>query len=125
MGNQLTSSPVHSVATVPGKYGVIPALVTETLIAFVTMSMVLFTSADEQLKKYTRLIAAVLVCCWVFFAGPISGFGMNPARTIASALPSGIWTACWIYLFAPLAGMLLAAEVFLFSQRHKYIKSIV
>jgi aquaporin Z len=125
MGNTLTGPPVHSVVTVPGRYGVTAALLTETLIAFSTMSMVLFTSSHEHLKKYTRLISAVLVCCWVFFAGPISGFGMNPARTIASALPAGIWTAWWIYLFAPVAGMLLAAEVFLFSKRHKYIKSVV
>jgi aquaporin Z len=124
MGNRLTSSPVYSVVTVPGKDGIVPALLTEILIAFVTMALVLYTSVHEQLKKYTRLIAAALVCCWVFFAGPISGFGMNPARTIASALPAGIWTGWWIYLFAPVAGMLLAAEVFLFTQRHKYIKSL-
>jgi aquaporin Z len=125
MGNLLTAAPVHSVVTVPGKQGIVPVLLAETLIAFLTMTMVLFTSSHERLKKYTRIIAAILVCCWVIFAGPVSGFGMNPARTIASALPSGIWTGWWIYLFAPLTGMLLAAEVFLFTKRNQYIKSFV
>jgi aquaporin Z len=37
---------------------------------------------------------------------------MNPARTVASAAPSGIWTAAWIYFVAPPFGMLLAAETF-------------
>ena len=46
---------------------------------------------------------------------------MNPARSFASALPSGIWTSFWIYLFIPFAGMLSAAELFLFIQRKKNI----
>ena len=37
---------------------------------------------------------------------------MNPARTLASAVPSGIWAALWIYFLAPPIGMLLAAELF-------------
>jgi aquaporin Z len=47
---------------------------------------------------------------------------MNPARSFASALPAGIWTSFWIYLFIPFAGMLLAAEVFLFSQKKAFKK---
>jgi aquaporin Z len=48
--------------------------------------------------------------CYVTFEAPLSGFGMNPARTFASALPSGIWTALWIYFTASPVGMLLAAQ---------------
>jgi aquaporin Z len=40
---------------------------------------------------------------------------INPARTVASALPSGIWTAGWIYFTAPVLGMLLAAQIYLFA----------
>ena len=36
---------------------------------------------------------------------------MNPARSLASALPANVWTAFWIYLVAPPLGMLLAAEL--------------
>jgi catechol 2,3-dioxygenase-like lactoylglutathione lyase family enzyme len=42
---------------------------------------------------------------------------MNPARTVASALPSGTWTALWVYFTAPLIGMFLAADVFLWARR--------
>jgi aquaporin Z len=119
MGSLLTDSPVHSVVTVPGRYGVIPALITEMLIAFVTMSMVLFISQDGKWRRYTRIFAACLVCTWVIVAGPISGFGMNPARSLASAIPACTWTSFWIYLLGPFTGMLLAAEVFLVSKRKK------
>ena len=37
---------------------------------------------------------------------------INPARTAASALPSGIWTSGWVYFTAPILGMLLAAQLY-------------
>jgi aquaporin Z len=37
---------------------------------------------------------------------------INPARTAASALPSGVWTAGWIYFVAPILGMFLAAQLY-------------
>jgi len=119
MGTILTNSPVNSAVTIPGKTGTWWALFAEFIIAFITMSMVLFVSHHTRLKKYTRIFSGILVCCWVIFAGPISGFGMNPARSFASAMPSGIWTSFWIYGFTPFAGMLSAAELFLFTKRKK------
>ncbi|WP_158085506.1 MIP/aquaporin family protein [Niastella vici] len=113
MGNELTDAPVRSAVTIPGKAGLWAACAMEFSIAFVTMTIVLFTSASNQLKRYTRLLAGLLVCLWVIVAGPVSGFGMNPARSFASALPAHIWTAFWIYLLMPIAGMLGAAELFL------------
>ncbi len=118
LGGKLVSPPVNSVATVPVA-GKLPTLITEFLIAFITMMMVMFTSHHEKLKNYTRIFAGCLVCTWVIVAGPISGFGMNPARSFASALPANIWTAFWIYLFTPVVGMLLATELFIFIWKNK------
>jgi len=119
MGNYLINAPVSSVVTVPGAAGPLWATLTEFIIAFITMTVVLLTSHHEKLKKYTRLFSGCLVCAWVIVAGPVSGFGMNPARSFASALPANTWTAFWIYLFIPIAGMLCAAEFFLFIQQNK------
>jgi aquaporin Z len=119
MGSILINTPVNSAVTIPGKNGVGLALVTELIIAFVTMNMVLFTSDNNKLKKFTRVFAGCLVCTWVILAGPISGFGMNPARSLASALPANTWTSFWIYLFVPFAGMLLAAEFYLLRSKSK------
>src|ERR1022692_2681028 len=65
MGRTLTSEPVNYVVTVPGKYGVLPAAIMEFIIAFIMITMVLFTSADEKFKKYTRIISGCLVCAYV------------------------------------------------------------
>jgi len=122
LGDAVTAEPVSCAATVPGKPGVLPAAVAEYIIAVITMSIVLFTSENKRLEKYTRIFAACLVCLWVVFAGPVSGFGMNPARSFASALPAHIYTAFWIYMIIPFAGMLTAAEFFLFVQGTKQRK---
>jgi aquaporin Z len=117
MGHTLINAPVNSVATVPGKAGIWPAFFMEFATAFVMMTMVLFTSSNNKKKKYTRIIAGCLVCVYVIIVGPVSGFGMNPARTFASALPANTWTASWIYMIVPFAGMLLAAELFVRVQK--------
>jgi aquaporin Z len=119
MKDNLTAAPLHFVITVPGKYGTIPAVITEFIIAFIMMFTVLFTSADRRLNKYTRLFSGILVCVFVIIAGPVSGFGMNPARSFSSAFPAQIWTGFWIYISMPLSGMLSASEVYLFIKRRK------
>jgi aquaporin Z len=119
MGENLTSAPLYDVVTIPGKYGTISAAFTELIIAFIMMIMVLFTADHRVLKKYSRIFAGLLVCLFVIIAGPISGFGMNPARSFSSALPSNVWTSFWIYLCMPLAGMLSAAEIYLLARRGK------
>lgn len=121
IGNNLTSAPVNYAVTVPAQ-SVTQAFATEFIIGFVMMSMVLFTSSHQRLKEYTRLISGCFVCLYVIIAGPISGFGMNPARSLASAIPSNTWTAFWIYAFVPIGSMLLATEFFLVIQKRKQAK---
>lgn len=118
LGKMLITAPVTYVITVPGKYGVIPAAITELTIAFIMMCMVLFTSDSKVLKNWTKIIAGVLVMCYVIVSGPISGFGMNPARTFASAFPAGVYYSFWIYMFVPIAGMLIASEFYLHVKKH-------
>lgn len=122
IGKGLTSQPVNYAVTVPGKPGVTAAAITEYVIAVITMTMVLFTSSNDRLKKYTRIFSGCLVCCWVIFAGPLSGFGMNPARSFASAFPAHTYTAFWLYILIPFAGMLTAAELYLLVEKRKRIK---
>jgi aquaporin Z len=123
MGSSLTMKPVNYAATVPVK-GAGYAFLIEFVIAFVMMTMVLFTAAHQRLQKYTRLFSGCFVCLYVIVAGPVSGFGMNPARSLASAIPSHTWTAFWIYALVPVASMLLAAEVYLRWQRYQMLQPL-
>ena len=100
------------VTTVPGPAGAGVAFLAETLIASGMMLMVLIVTNTPKLARFTGWFAGALVFLYITFEAPLSGMSINPARTAASALPSGIWTSGWIYFTAPVLGMLLAAQVY-------------
>lgn len=106
-----TEAPVNYVVTVPGKSGVITAFIAEAIIACGLMLMVLFMTNTPKLARFTGCFGGTLLFLYITFEAPLSGMSINPARTFASALPSGVWTAAWIYFVAPVGGMLLAAEI--------------
>jgi aquaporin Z len=103
---------VNYVVTVPGNDGPAIAFLAEVMISFGLMLTVLFVSNHRRLAPVTGLFAGCLVAAYISLEAPLSGMSMNPARTFASAVPAGIWTAFWVYLIAPLLGMLFAAEVY-------------
>ncbi|MEW6157934.1 MAG: aquaporin [Verrucomicrobiota bacterium] len=115
LGQILEHSSVQYVATVPGAAGAGVAFLAEIVIACGMMLMVLFVTNAPRLASYTGMFAGLLVFLYITFEAPLSGMSMNPARTAASAIPSGIWTHSWIYFAAPLLGMLAAAQIFLFA----------
>jgi aquaporin Z len=104
---------VNFVVTAPGHLGPAVAFLAETTIAFILMSVILVVSNNPRIHKFTGLCAGILVATYITVEAPISGMSMNPARTLASAVPAHHWTALWVYFTAPLLGMFLAAELFL------------
>jgi aquaporin Z len=114
IGEPFTDRAVNYVQTLPGESGPWAAFAVEILIAFVMMTVVLVMSNHPLYSKYTGIFCGILVAIYVVISGPISGFSMNPARTLASAVPAMNFTALWIYMIAPFSGMLLAAELYTF-----------
>src|SRR6516162_3708513 len=110
LGGWFTLPPISAVATLPGGPGEVVAFGAEVAIAFVLMSTVLATNASARLMRWTGLCAGALVAIYIAFEAPLSGMSLNPARSVASAVPSGLWHGIWIYLSAPLFGMLLAGS---------------
>lgn len=112
LGSRIEQPTVQYAATYPGKMGTLLAAAGEFVISFLLMSMVLHISNHARLSRFTGLFAGLLVAAYITFESPYSGMSMNPARTFASALPSGIWTGFWIYLLVPPLAMLSAAELY-------------
>jgi aquaporin Z len=112
LGNVLAHPSVTYVVTVPGPGGAGLAFAGEAAIACGMMLMVLYATNTPKLARYTGIFAGALVALYITIEAPLSGMSMNPARTFASAFPSGIWTHGWIYFTAPILGMLLAAQLF-------------
>lgn len=108
-GAALAQPPVDFIVTVPGRWGVAAAFIMECLISAMLMATTLIASNRPRWMGKTGLLCGCLIVLFVTFEAPVSGMSMNPARTVASALPSGIWTAVWLYFLAPPMGMLMAA----------------
>jgi len=110
IGPRLGDAAVRYVATVPGPGGAAVAFAAETAISFALMTVVLFASNTPALAPLTGLFAGALVATWITLEAPLSGMSMNPARTLGSALPAGLFSDLWIYFIAPPLGMLAAAQ---------------
>jgi len=100
-------SAVHFAATVPGPSGLAVAFLAELCISGVLMAAVLRMGAS-RFARYTGLVAGALLAIYILVEAPLSGTSMNPARTLASALFDGNFSALLLYFVAPPLGMLLA-----------------
>jgi aquaporin Z len=108
---------VNFVVTLPGSWGSAVAFAAELAISTGLMLVVLIVSNAPPLNRFTGLFAGLMVAVYISLEAPLSGMSMNPARSLASALPANVWTGFWIYFTAPPLGMLLAAEVYLRAHR--------
>ncbi|MEW6683366.1 MAG: aquaporin [Nitrospirota bacterium] len=111
IGPYLKDPAVNYAVTVPGPSGPVIAFVAELAISAGLMLVVLIASNSARWNRWTGIFAGVLVATYIAVEAPLSGMSMNPARTVASALPAHLWTDWWIYFAAPPLGMLAASEL--------------
>jgi aquaporin Z len=119
LGAAIANPSVNYIVTIPGQEGELVAFLAELAISFGLMTVVLNVSNHMRISQFTGICAGILVAIYITFEAPISGMSMNPARTLASAIPAQIWQAIWLYFIAPPLGMLLAAEVYLRQGKKK------
>ena len=112
LGSRIAVPQVNYAVTVPGLGGPAAAFAAETFMAALLMAVVLFTSNRPRLAPYTTYCVGFLIANYILFLAPVSGFSINPARTVGSAAFARVWTAVWIYFAAPLLGMFGAAEAY-------------
>ncbi|MEP6647059.1 MAG: aquaporin [Saprospiraceae bacterium] len=87
----ITTPEVNYVATKPGMQGLLFAFGAEFLMAFILFYTVL-TLSNSSKAAWTGICAGALVFIFISLEAPLSGMSINPARTIASSLPSHIWS---------------------------------
>jgi aquaporin Z len=112
-GRLFTDPPVSYAITVPGSKGEAVAFVAELVISSTLMAIILAFTISPRLIRFTGVAIGGLVAFWIFVEAPLSGTSMNPARTLASAVPGMMWQHLWIYLLGPTLGMLIAAQIHL------------
>ncbi|WP_158787743.1 MIP/aquaporin family protein [Granulicella sp. L46] len=112
MGRLLAQPSVNYAVTVPGIGGTAGAFGAELFMAALLMGIVLWMTNRRRLAAYTSYAVGVLITGYVFFFAPVSGFSINPARTVGPAVFAQMWTAEWVYFVAPLLGMFGAAALY-------------
>lgn len=93
----------------------------EFFLTFLLMFVILFSTVGSKEKvAFAGVAIGAVITLEALFAGPICGASMNPARSLAPALVSGILAHLWIYLTAPVAGASLAVAVnYLLGEKHE------
>lgn len=90
-------------------FGTVTPLVTEIVLTFFLITVILGTATDSRIVGPNAAIAVGgTIALDGLFGIPISGASMNTARSLGPALLSGDLSNLWIYVVGPLAGALLA-----------------
>ena len=88
------------------------AVLCEVVLTAIVMLTILTTAKEKAIVgKEAALAVGFAVAACGFFAGPISGASMNPARSIAPQILAGEMALVWIYAVGPLVGAGLAVVI--------------
>jgi aquaporin Z len=84
----------------------------EVLASALLMSVILFVVHKKGLRGFGGIVIGGIVGFDIIFLAFISGASMNPARSLAPALFSGVLANLWLYWTATFIGTSLIATIF-------------
>ena len=84
----------------------------EVLASALLMAVILVVAYTKGLKRFSGIAIGGIVGIDIFFLSFISGASMNPARSLAPALLSGVLTNLWLYWSATFIGTSVIAYIF-------------
>ena len=83
----------------------------EVLASALLMAVILTVVYTKGLKGFGGIAIGGIVGLDILFLAFISGASMNPARSLAPALLSGVWTDLWLYWTATFVGTSMIALI--------------
>jgi len=89
-----------------------PVIFGVEIIATVFLLMVVLVIVGKKSLRISGVAVGGIIALDVFFLGPISGASMNPIRSFAPAILSGVLDDLWLYWTAPFVGSLIVAFVY-------------
>ena len=84
----------------------------EILASALLMAVILVVVYTKGLKRFSGIVIGGIVGLDIFFLAFISGASMNPARSLAHAVLSGVMTNLWLYWTATFIGTSAVALLF-------------
>lgn len=103
----------------PGGYHMATAIVTELVMTFMFLIVILGATDEKAPKGFAGLAIGLALTLIHLISIPVTNTSVNPARSISQALFVGDWamSQLWLFILIPIAGAALAGLVY------NYLKS--
>lgn len=89
--------------------GAATAVAVEAMMVGLLIVAMFLCLSRPVLVRWTPLAAGLVVALAIWWGGPITNTGLNPARTMGPSLVAGQWDSWWVYLVGPVVGATLVA----------------
>lgn len=98
----------------PGHYNMMSALVTEVVMTFLFLIVILGATDDRAPKGFAGIAIGLMLTLIHLVSIPVTNTSVNPARSISQAIFVGGWAIeqLWLFIVAPIAGAIIAGLVY-------------
>lgn len=98
----------------PGGYGMLAALVSEVVMTFIFLIIILGATHSRAPKGFAGLAIGLGLTLIHLISIPVTNTSVNPARSTSQALFVGDWalSQLWLFWVAPIAGAILAGFIY-------------
>ena len=100
----------------PGKYSMEAALITEVVMTFMFLIVILGATDKKAAGGFAGLAIGLALTLIHLISIPVTNTSVNPARSISQAIFVGGWAIeqLWLFIVAPVIGAILAGVVYKF-----------
>ena len=105
----------------PGGYGMVAALVTEVVMTFMFLIVILGATHSKAPKYLAGLAIGLALTLIHLISIPVTNTSVNPARSTSQAVFVGDWALgqLWLFWVAPIVGAILAGIVYKYLSPEK------
>lgn len=98
----------------PGGYNLLAALVTEIVMTFMFLIIILGATHPKAPKGFAGIAIGLGLTLIHLISIPVTNTSVNPARSISQAIFAGGWAfeQLWLFIVAPIVGAILAGLVY-------------
>ena len=109
----------------PGGYGMVAALVTEVVMTFMFLFIIMGATHPKAPKGFAGIAIGLGLTLIHLISIPVTNTSVNPARSTSQAIFAGQWALqqLWLFWVAPIVGAILAGITYRFIEPQAPVKS--
>jgi len=98
----------------PGNYSLVAALVTEFVMTFIFLLVILGATSEKAPKGFAGIAIGLALTLIHLISIPVTNTSVNPARSISQALFVGGWAIeqLWLFILVPVLGAVASGFVY-------------